>query len=206
FDTTDADGDGIYEVSVLTDDGNGNVVPKTFHVTVSDVAEVPTVESVVINDGTAQRSMVTSLTVTFDREVTLGSGAFEVTDGGGNQIVLQVNSNSVNGKTVSTITFPGLTGGSLQDGNYRLTVNSELVHVGADQMETDHIDAFFRLFGDVDGDRDVDSLDYLAFRSTYRRTAADSLFNEAFDADGDGDVDTADYLIFRSHYRTRLAP
>ena len=36
------------------------------------------VESVVVNDGSAQRSMVNSLTVTFDRVVTLDPGAFEL--------------------------------------------------------------------------------------------------------------------------------
>src|SRR5262249_34043534 len=36
------------------------------------------VDSVVLNDGSAQRSMVTSLTVTFDRVVTLDPGAFEL--------------------------------------------------------------------------------------------------------------------------------
>ena len=38
----------------------------------------PRVESVVINDGSAQRSMVNSLTVTFDRVVTFDPGAFSL--------------------------------------------------------------------------------------------------------------------------------
>ena len=40
--------------------------------------EPATIESVVVNDGSAQRSMVNSLTVTFDREVTFDPGAFEL--------------------------------------------------------------------------------------------------------------------------------
>jgi len=35
----DADGDNVYEVSVLADDGNGGVTPQTILVTVTDVAE-----------------------------------------------------------------------------------------------------------------------------------------------------------------------
>ena len=40
------------------------------------------VASVVVNDGSAQRSMVNSLTVTFDRAVTLDPGAFELSPAG----------------------------------------------------------------------------------------------------------------------------
>ena len=43
------------------------------------VAAPPKVQSVVVNDGSAQRSEVRSITVTFDTLVTLDAGAFRVT-------------------------------------------------------------------------------------------------------------------------------
>jgi hypothetical protein len=45
-------------------------------VQVGTTAVAPQVSSFVVNDGSAQRSMVTSLTVTFTTQVTLGQGAF----------------------------------------------------------------------------------------------------------------------------------
>src|SRR5204862_945718 len=48
------------------------------------------VESAVVNDGSAQRSMVTSLTVTFDRLVTVDPGAFELRQQGGSLVQLSV--------------------------------------------------------------------------------------------------------------------
>jgi hypothetical protein len=78
------------------------------------------VESVAVNDGSAQRSMVNSLTVTFDGPVTLAPGAFELTRRDGNPVELNVAASVVGGKTVAVITFdsPDLIGGSLADGSY----------------------------------------------------------------------------------------
>ena len=39
--STDSDGDNVYEVSVLADDGNGGVTPQTIQVTVTNVNEAP---------------------------------------------------------------------------------------------------------------------------------------------------------------------
>ncbi|QDV41653.1 hypothetical protein Enr13x_14960 [Stieleria neptunia] len=82
-----------------------------------------------------------------------------------------------NGKTVATLTFlPGpavvthATGlHSLQDGNYELTVIAAEFMSGGLTMDDDVSfgdqapDAFFRHFGDTDGDRDVDGQDYGRF-------------------------------------------
>ncbi|MEM6472684.1 MAG: dockerin type I domain-containing protein, partial [Planctomycetota bacterium] len=68
----------------------------------------------------------------------------------------------------------------------------------------DVVDSFFRLYGDSDGDRDVDGSDFLAFRSTFRKTSGQIGFNAAFDVDNDGDVDGLDFLSFRDNFRKRL--
>ena len=68
---------------------------------------VPEVQSVVVDDGTGQRSMVRSLTVTFDTVVTFDQGAFSVIDDSNNQIAFvdPGQGQEINGKTVVTLTF-----------------------------------------------------------------------------------------------------
>src|SRR5262249_28480859 len=86
--------------------------------------------SAVLNDRAAQRSMVTSIAVTFNQVVTV-AGAFILTpDAGGPAIPLNQSVNLVNGRTVVTLTFAGsgIIGGSLPDGRYTLTVLSANVH------------------------------------------------------------------------------
>src|SRR6185503_18629088 len=52
----------------------------------SGAAAPPTIESVVVNDGSAQRSMVNSLTITFNRVVTFDVGAFGVQRQDGSEV------------------------------------------------------------------------------------------------------------------------
>ncbi|HXG08273.1 MAG TPA: autotransporter-associated beta strand repeat-containing protein [Gemmataceae bacterium] len=183
--------------------GGGN----SQELTVTVVDRVPGVVSVVINDGSAQRSKVTSITVTFTDIVTLAPGAFELRRQGGNTVNLQVATSVVNDRTVAVLTFtgPDIIGGSLADGNYTLTINSALVHDNFGQaldgdgdgvLGGDRVDSFFRLFGDADGDRDVDRRDLALFRSTFRKRAGDPGFLAFFDFDGDGDVDRRDQREF----------
>ena len=54
------------------------------------------------------------------------------------------------------------------------------------------MDAFFRLFGDSDGDRDVDWQDRDLFRSAFGKRAGEAGYLWYFDFDGDGDVDGHD--------------
>src|SRR5262249_59285456 len=84
-----------------------------------------TVASLVVNDGSAQRSMVTSLTVTFSTVVHLDPGAFELVRQEGGAIQLQVAQAVVDGHSVDTLTFvgAGIIGGSLADGHYSLTLH-----------------------------------------------------------------------------------
>src|SRR5262249_43537256 len=101
-----------------------------------------TVEGVVVNDGSAQRSLVTGLTVTFTGLVALDAGAFELRRQDGSPVELAVTTTQANGRTVALLSFSGagLIGGSLADGNYTLAVRGGLIR-----------DAFGR---DLDGDGD----------------------------------------------------
>jgi hypothetical protein len=177
----------------------------------------PTVESVVINDGRPQRSRVTRLTVTFSREVTLEPGAFELVAPGRPRpaIDLIVATSLVDGKTVAVLTFrgPGVVVGSLPDGNYKLIVHAGRVHDAHGQALDgdgngvaggDRRDAFHRLFGDGDGDRDVDFRDLAGFLSTLGKEEGDTEFLAHFDHDGDEDVDWRDLWAFAARFGRHL--
>lgn len=188
----------------------------------------PTVASVAVNGGqanTAQRSRVTNLTVTFAGLVDLQAGAFtltrqsdgaSITDGGTAGPRIFVNTAVVNGVTVAVLTFTG-TGlvefGSLADGVWVLRVNAGKVAAAgtAVSMAADFVTPstgnaaagrIHRLFGDLDGDRDVDALDNLRFRQAFGAILGQlgPAYQAAFDFDGDGDIDALDNLRFRQRF------
>jgi arylsulfate sulfotransferase len=169
------------------------------------------VQSVVINDGSAQRSMVKSVTVTFDGAAVLDPGAIELRRQDGSLVNSQVAISLVNGKTVAVLTFarPEFVGGSLADGSYALTVQAQRVHDrwgreldgDADGAAgDDRVEGFFRLFGDGDGDHIVGRVDRDLFRSTFNRSAGDVGYIGYFDFDGDGDVDGRDNGEFNRRF------
>jgi len=177
----------------------------------------PKIERVAINGGSAQRSMVNSLTVTFDRIVTLDPGAFGLKRQDGSEISLNVVTSVVGGRTVAVLTFNGssIIGGSLADGNYALTVRGDHIRdwegreLDGDRDGNgggDRVDAFFRLFGDSDGDRDVDLHDLGRFISTAGRQAGDSHYLDYFDVNGDDRVGLIDLFALVSRLGKHLNP
>jgi hypothetical protein len=169
------------------------------------------VESVIVNDGSDQRSMVTSLTVTFSAVVTLDPGAFALVRQDGGAIQLTVAQAVVEGHSVDTLTFSGagIIGGSLADGQYTLTVHGGLVHddfgqaldgAGTGVAGGDRVDTFFRLFGDADGDGVVDAHDRALFRSAFRTRVGEAGYLWYFDYDGDGVIDGRDNGQFNRRF------
>src|SRR6267378_3031806 len=161
------------------------------------------VDSIVLNDGAAQRSMVNSISVTFAGAAILDPGAIELRRPDGSLVNAQLATSVVGGKTVSVLTFVGteFIGGSLADGSYTLTVRADRVHDrfgreldgdGDGSAGGNWVDGFFRLFGDNDGDGDVDGADRDRFRSAFKTSAGDAGYLWYFDFDGDGDVDGRD--------------
>jgi hypothetical protein len=169
------------------------------------------VESVVVNDGSAQRSMVNRITATFSGATVLDPGAIELRRQDGTLLDARVSIALVGGRTVAVFTFAGpeFVGGSLADGSYTLTVRADHVHDrwgreldgdGDGSASGNRVDAFFRLFGDSDGDRDVDGLDRDLFRSAFGTSAADAGYLWYFDFDGDGDVEGPDNGRFNRRF------
>jgi len=169
-------------------------------------AVAPTVTGVVINDGSAQRSVVTGITVTFSSIVTLDPGAFELVRQEGGTFTLNVAESVADGHSVVTLTFggAGVGGGSLPDGHNTLTIRGNRVHdsstgqaldgAGTGVAGSDHAETFFRLFGDADGDGHVDLRDLVRFLGTLGKRSGDAGFLAYFDYDGDGRVDFRDLV------------
>ena len=139
------------------------------------VQSPPRVESVTINDGSAQRSKVKSITVVFDRMVKINSGAFQLyRQGSGKPIPVQARLSQSDGYTVALLTFKGhgVVGNSLANGQYRLIIRGDKIRDpegrrhdgdGDGQEGGNYVFSFFRRFGDSDGDGDLDRRDKDAF-------------------------------------------
>lgn len=191
----------------------------------------PQIESIEVNQGDAQRSTLTSVEVTFNQQVDEAAllNAFAVTniDTGIEVTTLSIaRSTNSDGNTSAFITFtPGASvdyrsgptneRSSLSDGNYRLDVLSQHVQsaITGDLMQEDFVfgnqeladadnDLFFRLYGDLDGDGDVDGQDYGGFGLTFLKSVGDPEYNPNFDFDADGDVDGQDYGRFGLRFLT----
>lgn len=174
-------------------------------------SSVPKVDSVVVNDGAAQRSLVTSVTVTFSTRVSFASNpaaAFQLTGPRGLvPVSLALSTDAAGTRTVARLTFSGtgIVNGSLADGRYSLVIDGDQISdaggvaVDGDNDGTaggDARTAFFRLYGDSDGDGDVDRTDVAAMLNTLGRRAGQAGFLSYLDFDGNGVVGVADALRF----------
>jgi len=176
----------------------------------------PEMAGVIVNDGSAQRSRVTSLTVVFDQLVSFSGTAVQAfqlrRQSDSAPVTLAASVNYTGFATAVTLTFLGgaLEFGSLQDGRYTLTVASGQVYNANDHLDGDgngggdnyvtpaapgNPGRIHRLFGDADGDANVDAVDFGAFRLAFGSAA-----NAALDFDGDGDVDALDFGRFRNRF------
>lgn len=191
--------------------------------------ELATVNQVIIGDDpdSLQRSRVSQIKVMFDGAVEIDDDAFEVRkrgpEGGivASTFVTQLDDA---GNTIATLAFvDSFTRGSfnsLVDGNYQLTIDSAKVRLVGTQLlldgnqdgvsggsylfGTSAVDRFFALYGDSDGDRDVDGQDLQRFAGTFRKRTGQSGFVPSLDHDGDGDVDGQDLQQFALRFRSRL--
>src|SRR5439155_20812290 len=92
--------------SVATDnDGQRQPTPAGAPATTPVTVRPPVVQSVAINDGSAQRSMVKSITVTFNQVVTVDAGAFVLRPIGGSTVGLNQTVSVVDGQTVVMLPF-----------------------------------------------------------------------------------------------------
>ena len=174
----------------------------------------------VVGGGETQRSTLDRFVVEFDGIVTLGTTPFEVikrgADGGSVDVSATVDDSS--GSSIVTLTFGGdfaEASGSLVDGNYQLTIFGDQIQTlngqdfdadsdgvaGGDLVFGDsETDNFFRLYGDSDGNRNVNVLDLLAFRQSFLKGVGDDEYESGFDSNGDGNINVLDLLRFRQNF------
>jgi autotransporter-associated beta strand protein len=186
-------GAGVFELKYNGGDGNDVVL----------LATLPggSVTAVQIGNGNPQRSMVTSLTLTFALPITAAElplllGQMKLTQlGSGQSINLSASLANYAGTQVKlTFSGPGIVGGSLPDGRFSLSYGGKVV-LGPDKL--------FRLFGDSNGDGKIDSTDQTAFLLALK--SGGSINYPYFDYDGNGVINTVDVNAFTLHLGKKLA-
>ncbi len=164
----------------------------------------PTYSGFRVNDGAAQRSHVTRLTLSFDQPVTVDAvGISLVRRGGGAQSFTLTP--SADGKSIAlTFSGSGIIGGSLADGVYDLVLRANAVRNGAGQSMSggDRTLTFHRLFGDGDGNKTVDNADLFQFRRAQNSSIGSANYNATYDFNLDGQIDNSDLFQFRRRQNT----
>jgi hypothetical protein len=181
----------------------------------------PDVRSISFDDGTAQRSQVKSVSLAFYESTNVGSGALKLlrvtTDANGVStgastdvsFVLAAPTASNNRKTWTWTFAPGGSdpsfateaNGSLKDGIYEVVLDHTKVVTDAEAVGSqDYTARFHRLFGDINGTKNVNAGDYNQFRQTFGRPSTDAAYRSAFDFDGNGIVNAFDYNQFRRRF------
>ncbi len=196
-----------YSIRVRTTDSDGLYYEEILAITVTDA--VPAVTLVSINDNNAQRSMLVTLEVVFSERVLIADGALDVlrTNGLHAADVSVDISNPLGDQKTWQITFSeiGAIGHSLPDGMYNVVALASGVHdFSGNPLSGDYTRRFHRLFGDADGDRDVDNADLAQFRKALNRPGNYSAY-WYFDFDGDLSVTGADYVQLKSRLVRKIA-
>lgn len=186
-----------------------------------ELVDLVNVVDVRFGDGTAQRSRVDQILVTFDGQVDIDSSAFSLLKRGAsgglvtNSFTTQTDTN---GNTIATITFSGArtrATGALVDGYYQLTIDSSKVRRAGTQLlldgnndgilggnyqkGTSEVDRFFALYGDMNGDGLVSLPEFNQFRSAFGKLPGASGYNKNLDFDGGG-VSLSDFNQFRNRF------
>ncbi|HIG30438.1 MAG TPA: hypothetical protein EYQ50_22625 [Verrucomicrobiales bacterium] len=157
-----------------------------------------------------QRSMIRELRINFSRDIseTLISSdlilmnldqAARIPDA---ELNFEINREELQ----AVWSFDQLPGGSLGDGNYFAVLRiPEPSRSGSDPLQSVFGFEFFRYFGDVDGDRDVDFRDTFFLRKTSQKSLGDSGdFDLRFDSDNNETINEVDLALFEQNYLSRL--
>ena len=159
-----------------------------------------------------QRSEVRDIILKFDQAITLGAGAVTLGSYSGNDtsgtltdasVALGTPTTSDGGFTwviavLANTAFSDATG-SLKDGIYKVTIDPSKV-TGGTLSGTNLSTTFHRLYGDIDGNKTVNSADYFKFKAAFGSTSGQANFNSDFDFDGNGKINSADYFKFKANF------
>jgi rhamnogalacturonan endolyase len=199
-----------YKTTASSTSAFTGIVSRSGSIAVSVIPPAPAMEPITVNEGSAQRSMVTSITLRFSAPVTLAAGAVTLALHSPDNVGSLPGSltwSTADGGLSYTVTFSGNNtfNGSLADGVYDLTLHASLITdawsqplSGGDQTTT-----FHRLYGDANGDALIDGADLGAFATGFGLTAASPTFPAYFDIDGDGKIDGVDLGNFATNFGKR---
>lgn len=175
--------------------------------------DFPGVISTTINDGAPQRSSITEVHVLFDTLVDAPAAAFTLTNIDTDTPVTGLtvtSSDNPSSQTVATIKLTA--GGSLTDANYRLDIDGGQVvqRGGGPSLNGDYAfgdeeaDAFYRKYGDSDGNGFVNLADFGRFRATFGLSESDNDpdYDPIFDNNNDASINLADFGAFRANFGT----
>jgi rhamnogalacturonan endolyase len=178
--------------------GDGMTTPPAPNVYVAGAALL---SGITVNDGKPQRSMVKSLTLSFNVPVVVVANALSLTRRNTDGSITPIDfteSSGADGRSV-LITFDSI---SLSDGVYDLILHSSLIVdagrrplAGGDQTFT-----FHRLFGDSTGDKRVDGADLGVLATVFGQRSSDPNFNWWLDVNSDSIIDGADLGAFATQF------
>ncbi len=182
--------------------------------------------SVVINDGSGQRSVVTSITVNFGQHIGFTAGAAaaftlnRVGDNAAVNLAAIVDDSGSGTSVILTFTGGAVNFASLADGRYNLNIlasgfnaegfdgNNSGTAQGstADDFLYDqppspsplNLGRIFRFFGDFNGDGDNDASDFIQFRLALGGSSP------TFDFDFDGAVAASDFIQYRIRFSGQI--
>lgn len=205
-------GAGTYFAEVGGRGGPGDLGGYRLDISFSPLIGPPQVVSSFIGGDTPQRSMIPDVILAFNRIVQFPFGvgtAVNISSSTGNTPIVIDEVLGLPGQTTLRIRFPEPGGGfgSIANGRYTLRIfsafvtdlNNQLLDGDfSGQAGGDFVQQFHRLFGDINGDARVDSVDFLAFRIALLSPAPE------FDFDANGIVNAADFLRFRIQFLTSV--
>jgi ELWxxDGT repeat protein len=156
----------------------------------------PKITGTRVNDGSAQRSMVKTLTVTFDSAVTVNPAGVVILNARGTTPAFTQQLSTANGVTTLTITFPNGVGGSIADGRWTLRIDDAAVksQAGGVKMAADYSFVFTRLYGDTSGDGVYDRETRLLVKQLLGQEVGDPGYRWDLDVNADGRIDGTDEL------------
>ena len=203
--------------------GFARVVGTSADIGAFELQQAPRIQATQINDGSAQRSRVLSLSVTFSSQVsfaTTAGAAFTLArSSDGAAVSFTATASVVNGVTVVSLnnfTGSATQSGSLADGRYSLTALAGQISAGGQALDGNgdgtsgdnyifgDAQGLFRLFGDVNGDQTVNGFDFGFFKNAFGTQAGDPNYLSYLDINGDGVINGFDFGQFRTRFGTML--
>lgn len=196
----------------------------------SDVPADVSIDEIVINGGSASRSLIERIEFTLDAAVNVAASDFEILDLSTQTTFRAVNvSSTINEETETTdvaLTFgqpsaapPSIAAlsvakqvAAVSDGSSTNATTGGLGEAlgdgnyqlrftgGSLNPQNDSVDLFFAKFGDVTGDGRTGLDDFAAFRSTFGLSSNDDDFISTMDANRDGTIGLIDFARFRGSF------